>query len=206
MPMPPPPDLIIRDALLIDGSGAPAQRGDLAVKDDRIVGIGDLSKHKGAREISANGLALAPGFVDTHTHDDRALLTDPADGMQDQPGRHHGGRRQLRHHPRAADDRPLSAAAARHHRPRAEAVLSDIRRLSVGAGQATRRRSTRSARSATRHCGSARCSASTARPTRRKSTRCAARSTRRWSKARSAVDRALLSTGEGRADRRDRRR
>ena len=33
------PDLIIRDALLIDGSGAPARRGDLAVKDDRIVGI-----------------------------------------------------------------------------------------------------------------------------------------------------------------------
>jgi len=77
MPLPPPPDLIIRDALLIDGSGAPAQRGDLAVKDDRIVEIGDLSKQKGAREISAKGLALAPGFVDTHTHDDRALLTDP---------------------------------------------------------------------------------------------------------------------------------
>jgi N-acyl-D-amino-acid deacylase len=70
-------DLIIRDALLIDGSGAPARRGDLAVKDDRIVEIGDLSRQKGAREISAAGLALAPGFIDTHTHDDRALLSDP---------------------------------------------------------------------------------------------------------------------------------
>ena len=71
------PDLVIRGALLIDGSGKPGVRGDLAVKDDRIVAIGDLSQLKGAREIPANGLALAPGFVDTHTHDDRALLSDP---------------------------------------------------------------------------------------------------------------------------------
>ena len=70
-------DLVIRDALLIDGSGNPGVRGDLAVKDDRIVAIGDLAKLKSAREIKANGLALAPGFVDTHTHDDRALLADP---------------------------------------------------------------------------------------------------------------------------------
>ena len=38
------PDLVIRDALLIDGSGRPGVRGDLAVKDDRIVAIGDLSR------------------------------------------------------------------------------------------------------------------------------------------------------------------
>src|ERR1700704_1944237 len=71
------PDLVIRDAFLIDGSGTPGVRGDLAVKDDRIVAIGDLAKLKGAREIQANGFALAPGFVDTHTHDDRALLSNP---------------------------------------------------------------------------------------------------------------------------------
>jgi N-acyl-D-amino-acid deacylase len=71
------PDLVIRDALLIDGSGSPGVRGDLAVKDDRIVAIGDLATVKGGREISAKGLALAPGFIDTHTHDDRALLSDP---------------------------------------------------------------------------------------------------------------------------------
>jgi N-acyl-D-amino-acid deacylase len=70
-------DLVIRDALLIDGSGQPGQRGDLAVTDDRIVAIGDLSQTKGSREIFAKGFALAPGFVDTHTHDDRALLSDP---------------------------------------------------------------------------------------------------------------------------------
>ncbi len=71
------PDLIIRDALLIDGSGVPPMRGDLAVTDDRIAAVGDLARLKGGREIPANGLALAPGFVDTHTHDDRALLCDP---------------------------------------------------------------------------------------------------------------------------------
>jgi N-acyl-D-amino-acid deacylase len=76
-PSPSTPDLIIRDALLIDGSGTPAKRGDLAVKDDRIAALGDLSQLKGAREISAQNLALAPGFIDTHTHDDRALLSDP---------------------------------------------------------------------------------------------------------------------------------
>ena len=77
MPPSPQPDFIIRDALLIDGSGQPGRQGDLAVKGDRIVSIGDLTQSKGSREISARGLALAPGFVDTHTHDDRALLSDP---------------------------------------------------------------------------------------------------------------------------------
>ncbi len=76
-PSPSTPDLIIRDAMLIDGSGKPASRGDLAVTDDRITGIGELSQVKGAREISAKGLALSPGFVDVHTHDDRALLSNP---------------------------------------------------------------------------------------------------------------------------------
>lgn len=71
------PDLIIRNALLIDGSGRPAVHGDLAVADDRIVAIGDLGKSKGGREIDAKGKAVAPGFIDVHTHDDRALLSDP---------------------------------------------------------------------------------------------------------------------------------
>ena len=71
------PDLIIRGATLIDGSGAPGVPGDLAVKDDRIVAVGNLAQAEAAQEIPAGGLALAPGFIDTHTHDDRALLSDP---------------------------------------------------------------------------------------------------------------------------------
>ena len=70
-------DLIIRDARLIDGTGAPSTHGDIAVADDRIVGLGDLSHTEGAVEINAGGKAVAPGFIDVHTHDDRALLVDP---------------------------------------------------------------------------------------------------------------------------------
>ncbi len=72
------PDLVIRNARLIDGSGGPSRVGDLAVTDDRIVALdGTLNGSGGAREIDAGGKALAPGFIDPHTHDDRALLSDP---------------------------------------------------------------------------------------------------------------------------------
>ncbi len=71
-------DLVIRGARLIDGGGGPSVTGDLAVVDDRIAALGDLSRVKGAVEIEAGGKVLAPGFIDVHTHDDRALLADPA--------------------------------------------------------------------------------------------------------------------------------
>lgn len=70
-------DLIIRDATLIDGTGAPRTTGDLGVTGDRIVALGDLSAATAEREIIATGLALAPGFIDAHTHDDRAVLCGP---------------------------------------------------------------------------------------------------------------------------------
>ena len=70
-------DLVLRDARLIDGTGGPSRRGDLAIKDDRILALGDLSGTRGAREIDLAGKAVAPGFIDVHTHDDRALLADP---------------------------------------------------------------------------------------------------------------------------------
>lgn len=70
-------DLIIRNARLIDGTGAPSTRGDIAVADDRIAGLGDLGEATGSIEINAAGEAVAPGFIDVHTHDDRALLVDP---------------------------------------------------------------------------------------------------------------------------------
>lgn len=66
-------DLILRNALLITGDGSAAQAGDLAVNGDRIAAIGDLGG-QGAAEIDLAGMALAPGFIDVHTHDDGALL------------------------------------------------------------------------------------------------------------------------------------
>lgn len=70
-------DLIIRNARLIDGTGTPSTHGDIAVTDDRIIELGALDDTTGAIEIDAGGKAVAPGFIDVHTHDDRALLVDP---------------------------------------------------------------------------------------------------------------------------------
>jgi N-acyl-D-aspartate/D-glutamate deacylase len=69
-------DLVIRGALLCDGSGREAARGDLAVTGDRIVAVGRVAE-RGAREVDGAGLALAPGFIDVHTHYDCQLFWDP---------------------------------------------------------------------------------------------------------------------------------
>ncbi|TNF62626.1 MAG: D-aminoacylase, partial [Rhodobacteraceae bacterium] len=70
-------DLIFRDVRLIDGSGVPSVMGDLAVTGDRIAAMGKLGGARGAQEIRGEGLALAPGFIDSHCHDDRAILDMP---------------------------------------------------------------------------------------------------------------------------------
>lgn len=67
-------DLVIRGGTVIDGTGAPARRADVAVDSGRIAEVGGLQDAKGEREIDARGLTVAPGFIDVHTHDDRALL------------------------------------------------------------------------------------------------------------------------------------
>src|SRR3989441_7097553 len=69
-------DLVIRGALLCDGSGHEAARGDLAVTGDRIAAVGRVAEH-GAREVDGAGLALAPGFIDVPTHYDCQLFWDP---------------------------------------------------------------------------------------------------------------------------------
>jgi N-acyl-D-amino-acid deacylase len=71
-------DTIIRDATIFDGTGAPRRRGDVAINGDRIAGVGDLGAWSADREIVATGKAVAPGFIDAHTHDDRAVLCGPA--------------------------------------------------------------------------------------------------------------------------------
>lgn len=71
-------DLIIRDATVFDGTGAARFKGDVGVTGDRIVEVGDLGAASADREVIATGRALAPGFIDAHTHDDRAVLHGPA--------------------------------------------------------------------------------------------------------------------------------
>src|SRR5271170_673052 len=70
-------DLIIRDAIVFDGSGGPRFEADVAVRGDRIVAVGDLGIYEADRDVDADGMALAPGLIDAHTHDDRAVLCGP---------------------------------------------------------------------------------------------------------------------------------
>lgn len=67
-------DTIIKNAQLFDGSGNEPSSADIAIKDGRIARIGDVASGSAGEEVAANGLAVAPGFIDVHTHDDRALI------------------------------------------------------------------------------------------------------------------------------------
>jgi N-acyl-D-aspartate/D-glutamate deacylase len=69
-------DIVIRGGTVVDGTGAPSQRADVAVSDGRITRIApDL---RGERELDADGCVVAPGFIDIHTHYDAQVFWDPA--------------------------------------------------------------------------------------------------------------------------------
>lgn len=74
--VPPPPDLLIRGARIVDGTGGPWFRGNLAVTGDTIVSVGP-DEPQAARVIDAEGLVLAPGFIDMHAHSEYGLVVDP---------------------------------------------------------------------------------------------------------------------------------
>jgi N-acyl-D-aspartate/D-glutamate deacylase len=69
-------DLVIRNALIIDGLGNPPRHGDLGVRDGRIEAVGH-GVGAGRHEIDADGRALAPGIIDNHTHYDAQITWDP---------------------------------------------------------------------------------------------------------------------------------
>jgi N-acyl-D-aspartate/D-glutamate deacylase len=69
-------DLVIDNALIIDGTGAPRRHAGLAVRDGRVAAIGD-DVGPGHRRLDAQGLVLAPGIIDLHTHYDAQLIWDP---------------------------------------------------------------------------------------------------------------------------------
>lgn len=70
-------DFILRGGEVIDGTGRMRFRADVAIAGARIAAVGEVAKTSGAREIDVSGLVVAPGFIDVHTHDDRALFAAP---------------------------------------------------------------------------------------------------------------------------------
>jgi N-acyl-D-amino-acid deacylase len=78
-------DLLVRGGEVLDGSGAPARRADVGVKDGRIVEIGDLAGARAGSVVAGEGLHVAPGFIDIHTHSDFNLPLNPvANGKTEQ--------------------------------------------------------------------------------------------------------------------------
>ncbi|MGH7395840.1 MAG: hypothetical protein ACREJF_09645, partial [Candidatus Methylomirabilales bacterium] len=70
-------DLLIADALLYDGTGAPPLEGSIAIQGDRIAAVGPDVDGAARRTLQAAGWAAAPGFVDIHSHSDYHLLLAP---------------------------------------------------------------------------------------------------------------------------------
>ena len=68
-------DLVIRNGLLVDGSGSPPREADVGVKDGAVAAIG-RALERGTEEIDARGKLVTPGFVDVHTHYDGQATWD----------------------------------------------------------------------------------------------------------------------------------
>ncbi|MBT6910540.1 MAG: amidohydrolase family protein, partial [Rhodospirillaceae bacterium] len=70
-------DRVIKNGMIIDGARLPRFRGDIGIKDGLIAEIGHIDSADGDEVIDAEGLVVAPGFVDLHTHYDAQLFWDP---------------------------------------------------------------------------------------------------------------------------------
>ncbi|MFX0097597.1 MAG: amidohydrolase family protein [Candidatus Hodarchaeota archaeon] len=69
--------VLVKNGLVVDGSGNPWFKADLAIDNGRIIKIGRISASKAEKVIDATGLKVSPGFIDMHSHSDLALLVNP---------------------------------------------------------------------------------------------------------------------------------
>lgn len=70
-------NLIIKEGLIVDGTGSRGKKGDIGIRGDRIAFIGDIPVDQGRKVIFAKGKVVVPGFIDIHSHSDFTLLTNP---------------------------------------------------------------------------------------------------------------------------------
>ena len=70
-------DIVVRNGFVVDGSGSPARRADVAIKDGKIAKIGDLQSEPSDHNIDASKKIVSPGFIDMHAHSDFTLLANP---------------------------------------------------------------------------------------------------------------------------------
>ncbi len=69
--------LALKGGTIVDGTGRPRFRGDVAISHNRIAAIATAGSLRGAKEIDCSGLIIAPGFIDTHSHSDLRVLVEP---------------------------------------------------------------------------------------------------------------------------------
>jgi len=70
-------DIILRNGRIVDGSGNPWFKGDVAIKGDKIAAVGNLDEYKAEVEIDVKGRLITPGFIDVHTHSDLSFIINP---------------------------------------------------------------------------------------------------------------------------------
>jgi len=79
-----PADRVLKNGLVVDGTGAPARRADVAITGGRVVAVGEGLR--GADEVDCSGQVVSPGFIDTHSHSDVKVLVEPGLPMKVRQG------------------------------------------------------------------------------------------------------------------------